>query len=72
MSDHSYFVTHRCDKRPEEYGLRKIVRLKNRYQKYLLGKWWLYEHDYDYEWCHDTYVRVAPVDFCPWCGKELE
>lgn len=72
MSAHD-FDTHRCD------GLLRAHCSIRKYKydgmpkklQFYDGCWHLYEQYADFDWDYIGMREVAPILFCPWCGKEL-
>ena len=56
---------HRCLGRQFGCGIRY---LNNRYYK----GWYLMRYEFDCEWYSHHYSPVARINYCPFCGKELE
>lgn len=67
-------IIHRCVK-----SLRRgiSVRYCNPYKigkgVYELGytRWWLLKHEHDFNYDSHYLQPIIPVEFCPFCGKEL-
>lgn len=77
MSDpRHWFETHRCEKMPIGFSIRRYAANGNRHQWPHPGVWVLAERALDDEYWTDYLHNITPTEyssigFCPWCGEEL-
>lgn len=57
-------LTHRCAERHQDCGIRYLTGLFN--------GWHLMKREYNWDWDTNTYLPVVKINYCPFCGKELE
>ena len=63
MADNSCVIAHRCDHRPDGYGIRYLTSRCS---------WYLMRAEYSYDWDNWLYWPVVPISFCPFCGIRLD
>ena len=66
MADNSKVISHRCENRPDGYGIRYLT------SKWRPDGWFLMNREYNYDWDSWSYWPIAKISFCPFCGENLE